>query len=175
MSPGPDARLYGQTCAESTYRGEIHLLSFTIDLPNNQWGAELDGLPLFENAPFTATTRPVNFGYLAYEWQLSAPSASGYGDNWMLVADTVVRSAPSGIEPFRVSSFTRSADLSTITWPVQKGFDYQVEYSDSLFSWHADLPGSSFPAVSSDQTVIFKDTTAGQTKRFYRISRKETQ
>ena len=43
------------------YRGELHLLSFIVNLPANRWSAELDGVPLFENAPFTATTRTVGF------------------------------------------------------------------------------------------------------------------
>jgi hypothetical protein len=157
------------------YRGAVHLLSFTINLPSNRWSADLDGIPLFNEAPFTATTRPVNFGYLAYEWQLSAAGVSGYGDNWMLVADTVVRTAPLGIEPFRASSFVRSGSTSTLTWPAQKGFDYQVEYSDSLKSWSPLLSGSSFPAVSADQIITFRDVTGPVGgRRFYRVLRNES-
>ena len=156
------------------YRGELHLLSFTVDLPGNRWSADLDGVPLFDNAPFTATTRPVNFGYLAYEWKLGATSVSGYGDNWMIVADTVVRSVALGIEPFRLSSFSRTPTTATLTWSAQNGFDYQIEYSDTLSTWHTDLPNSSFPAVAADQTISFQDFTTGVAQRFYRVVRRDT-
>jgi hypothetical protein len=156
------------------YRGELHVLSCTINLPANQWSADLDGIPLFENAPFTATTRSVDFGYLAYEWQLGAAAPSGYGDNWMLVADTVIRSAPLGIEPFRPTSLTHTATATTLTWPGQKGFDYQIEYSNNLVEWHKDLPGSAFPTTLADQALTFQDATAGLPRRFYRVLRMET-
>ena len=156
------------------YRGEVHLLSFTVNLPTNRWSAELDGIPLFEDAPFTATTRTVGFGYLAYEWQLGAATATGYGDNWMLVADTVVRSAPLGIEPFKLSSFVHTATATTLTWPGQKGFDYQIEYSDNLSVWRRDLPSMAVPAILVDQPFTFQDATSGVPRRFYRILRTET-
>jgi hypothetical protein len=156
------------------YRGELHVVGFTVDLPNNRWSADLDGVPLFDNAPFTATTLPVNFGHLAYEWQLGASGVAGYGDNWMLIADLTVRSAPVGIEPFRVSSCCRAADVTTLTWPAQNGFDYQVEYSDTLATWHSDLPNSAFPGVAADQPLSFQDSAAGLAKRFYRVVRRET-
>jgi hypothetical protein len=152
------------------YRGELHLLSFIVNLPANLWSAELDGVPLFEKAPFTATTSTVGFGY---QWQLGAAAATGYGDNWMLVADTVVRSVPLGIEPFQISSMTRTA-ATTLTWPAQKGFDYQIEYSHDLIDWRKDLPAMSFPAILTDQTLTFQDTASGVPRRFYRVLRMES-
>jgi hypothetical protein len=155
------------------YRGEIHLLSFTINLTTNLWSAELNGIPLFKNVQFTATSSAVNFGMLAYEWRLESTLTTNHGDNWMLIADTVVRSAPLGIDPFRVSSLVRSAG-TTLTWPGQNGFDYQIEYSDTLGNWHNDLSNSAFPSVLIDQPIQFQDTTPGLTRRFYRVLRTET-
>ena len=156
------------------YRGELHLLVFTVNLINNTWTAYLDFEPLFVDAPFTASGRAVDFGYLAYEWQLGAASPTGYGDNWMLVADTVIRSAPLGIEPFQLDSFSHTADITTLSWLGQKGFDYQVEYSDDLKRWWADLPGSSFPEISTDHAIWFQDNSLGAGRRFYRVSREES-
>lgn len=157
------------------YRGELHLLSLEIHLPTNRWSAELDGIPLFANAPFTATTRPVAFGFLAYEWQLGAATAAGYGDNWMMVADTVVRSVPLAIEPFRLTAFTRSAAGATLAWPGQKGFDYQIEYSRDLVTWYRDLPGAVFAGLTADQPLTFHDpAAAGAAGRFYRVGRSES-
>jgi hypothetical protein len=167
------------------YRGELHVLTFTVDLPNNTWSADLwnpapaggdadNFVPLFHNAPFTATTRPVNFGLLAYEWEIGAASASGYGDNWMLIADTEIRSVPAGIEPFRLTSFARQGNTTTLSWPGQRGFDYQVEYSDDLGIWHSDLPDSTFAAIAADQTLTCQDLTPGVAKRWYRVRRTES-
>jgi hypothetical protein len=156
------------------YRGELHLLSCVINFPANRWSADLDGIPLFENAPFTATTHSVNFGYLAYEWQLGATTPSGYGDNWMLIADTVVRSAPLGIEPFQLSSLTHTAVATTLTWPGQNGFDYQIEYSNDLIDWRRDLTGSAFPSTLVDLPLTFQDAASGLPRRFYRVLRSET-
>ena len=154
-------------------RGDLHMLSFVINLPTNRWSADLDGIPLFANAPFSATTTTINFGLLAYEWQLDATTPAGHGDNWMLIADVVVRSAPLGIEPFQLSSLTRTAAASTLTWPGQKGFDYQIEYSDNLATWRRDLPSASFPTILVDQPLTFQDTTSGLPRRFYRVLRME--
>ncbi len=159
---------------EGFLRGDLHLLSLVINLSANLWSADLDGIPLFANAPFTATTNTINFGLLAYEWQLDSTTPSGHGDNWMLIADTVVRSAPLGIEPFRLSALTHAANSTSLTWPGQKGFDYQIEYSDNTKDWHMDLPGSAFPAITADQPLTYQDSGIGLTRRFYRVLRTET-
>jgi len=152
---------------------DLHLLFLRIDLENNLWSAELGGVPLFENATFTASANTVDFGILAYEWQISAPVPTGHGDNWMLVADTMVRSAPRDTEPFRISSVTHTAGGTTLTWQGQNGFDYQVEYSDDQTNWLPDLPGSSFPDITADQVLSFTDPAATPS-RFYRVVRTES-
>lgn len=159
---------------EGFARGDLHLLGFVINLPTNRWSADLDGIPLFANAPFTATTNTINFGLLAYEWQLDSTAPSGHGDNWMLIADVVVRSAPLGAEPFQLSSLTHTTASATLTWPGQKGFDYQIEYSDNLVTWRRDLPSASFPTILVDQPLTFQDATSGLPRRFYRVLRTET-
>jgi len=154
------------------FRGELHLLFLRIDLVNNRWSADLDGIPLFQDTPFTATANPVDCGYLAYEWQLSALSTAGFGDNWMLVADTIVRSAPRPIEPFRITSITRAAAGVSVTWPGQKGFDYLVEYSEDSLHWFGDLPGASIPGTD-DQVLSFTDLSPTP-HRFYRVARTQS-
>jgi hypothetical protein len=83
-------------------RGELHLLFMRIDLAANTWSAELDGLPLFTDAQFNASGKHVEMGHLAYEWQLTSGNTMEYGDNWMLVADAVVRNwQQSGLFSYR--------------------------------------------------------------------------
>jgi hypothetical protein len=156
------------------FRGELHLLVFTVNLANNTWSAFLDLEPLFVDAPFTANASVVDFGYLAYEWEIGTASPGGYGDNWMLVADTVIRSAPLGVDPFRLESFSCGGNTTDLSWLAQKGFDYQVEYSEDLKSWRADLPDSSFPAISTDHAIGFQDCSPGAGRRFYRVLREES-
>lgn len=156
------------------YRGELHLLVFIVNLTNNTWSGYLDFEPLFVNETFTATGRSVNFGFLTYEWEVSAQSPTGHGDNWMLVADAVVRSAPLGVEPFRLESFARTGGVTRLSWLAQQGFDYQVEYSDDLMAWRTDLPNSSFPGITTEQEMLFQDSSPSVARRYYRVLRDET-
>jgi hypothetical protein len=51
----------------------------------------------------------------------------------------------------------------TITWPIQSGISYSVQWSSDLIHWF-DIPVG--------QTSSWTDTTAGGvTQRFYRVSR----
>jgi hypothetical protein len=84
-------------------RGELHLLFMRIDLANNTWSAEIDGLPLFTDVEFNASGETVEMGFLAYEWQLTSGNTLAYGDNWMMVADVTVRNwQQSGLFSYRV-------------------------------------------------------------------------
>ena len=169
-------RLDGTVDEEDTgvnfYRAQLHLLGLRVDLPNNRWSADLDGIPLFADAPFHAGAAAVNFGYVAYEWQLSALSPSGFGDNWMLVADLIVRSAGRGIVPFRFCGFERDGAGTSVCWPGEIGFHYQVEYSDDGAVWRSNLPNSFFPVLTGDQHLMFTDPAAAPS-RFYRVVRRE--
>ncbi len=56
-----------------------------------------------------------------------------------------------------------------LTWSGKAGESYQVEYSESLSSWQADLPNSRMRA-DEDQLLEFVDPTASShTRRFYRV------
>jgi len=170
-------RLDGTATEEDTgvifYRGQLHLLTLRVDLPNNLWSADMDGIPLFTDAVFNATSEPVDFGYLGYEWQLSASNPMGYGDNWMLVADVIVRSCGRGLVPFRFSQFECNGTGAVLEWPGEIGFNYQMEYSADLANWHSDLPDSSYTGIAADQVLTFTDSSAGVKCRFYRVLRTE--
>lgn len=154
--------------------GELFDLYLRIDLAANTWSADIDGVPLFTDATFTATTAPVNLGLVAFEWDVAALLPSGAGDNFLLVADLAVRSVPTGTEPF-VAGFTRTAGGErTISWPADPGFIYQVEYSGDLIDWFTDLPDSEITAGSVSGTMSYTDPTPGQpARRFYRVRRTE--
>lgn len=154
------------------YRGQLHVLTLRVDLPNNLWSADLDGIPLFTDAEFNATGEPVDFGYLGYEWQLSASDPAGHGNNWMLVADVIVRSCGRGVVPFCLSQFHCNGSGAVLEWPGEIGFDYQVEYSSDATSWHDDLDDSSFTGITADGTLSFTDPSATGV-RFYRVIRSE--
>jgi hypothetical protein len=151
----------------------LQILTARIDLLNNRWSASLDGIPLFSNMPFTATTEARTLGSVAAEWEIAVTSPFlAPGNNWLFVADLALRTVPSGIEPFRISSVVRDpAGQTTLTWPGEPGFDYRVFYSDDLMTWRGDLPGASFPGVSNTAELSFVDADAAPKARFFRVSR----
>lgn len=148
------------------FHGEIHHLYLTIDIAANRWSATLDGAPLFDNAVFTATTYPLDFGKLAYEWQLTAQGPTGHGDNWMLVKDVIVRTTPR--KPVTLEQFLCADGDSTLSWAAEQGCDYQVEYSDNMGEWFNDLPGSTFSGITTNQVLSYSDLACGP-RRYYRV------
>ena len=70
--------------------GELYNLVATIDLNDNTWTADVDGIPLFDNAQFSNTEGPLNLGFISYEWDLTAVTTLQHGDNFLLVADILV-------------------------------------------------------------------------------------
>ena len=70
--------------------GELYNLFVKINLNDNTWSADIDGIPLFENSQFSNTEGPINLGFIAYEWDLTAATTQQHGDNFFLVADILV-------------------------------------------------------------------------------------
>ena len=155
-------------------RNEIMILELAIDFENNTWTATLDDLPIFEDATFNATGRPLNFGSIAFEWDLTSNFTSQFGSNWFLLDEleifTVTEDPVVGIEPFVVSSLERLGNDTTLTWEGQAGFSYQVEHSDDLVTWSTSLPDSS-RAPASDGPLTFTDSTSALSTRYYRVVR----
>lgn len=155
--------------------GELFVLLVTIDITANTWSADIGGIPLFQNAPFTATANARDFGLLAFEWRVSGATTETFGDNYFLVADVSIRSVPNGATPF-VSMISRDSNLNpVISWQADAGNDYQVQRSPDLVNWFDDLPSSSFPGFTSTFQKSYIDTTSTKPlRRFYRIRRTES-
>lgn len=156
--------------------GTLFNLFITLNLETNTWSADIGGNPLFENSQFTNTAHPVNLGFVAFEWDLSALFPLGHGDNFLVVADLIVRSVVADPNPpFVVThAFDASNDL-TLSWPTSVGFDDQVQFSTDLETWQNTLPNSTFDKVTSSSTVSFTDTSAPRgPHRFYRVWRRAT-
>lgn len=164
------------TTAATFLHGELHVLTGIIDLAGNRWSAELDGVPIFQNAVFNANGRSRVLGMLGFLWQIPGGTASNFGNNWMLVSEIQIRSVPDGTSPFRLESFSRSqSGLCALTWMGQPGFDYQVAWSPDLHTWYQNLPGSLFANRTTTGLLQFSETpptNAG--RRFYRVIRKES-
>lgn len=152
-------------------RLELHLLFASINFSNNTWSADLDGIPLFTNAPFNATSQPLDLGYVAAEWQLAAATTNGYGDNWMLIADWTVRAFPSANEPFQIEDATVPASgLPAVNWTGAYGFDDHIEHSVDLQAWTSGLPNSVFSNVAAATPLTFTEES-DVTQRFFRVRR----
>jgi hypothetical protein len=168
-----DDVLFAEDTGQFFIRGQLHLLTMRVDLPNNRWSADLDGIPLFDDAPFHGGSYPVNCGLVGYQWQLTATNTAGHGDNWMMVADLIVRSTGRGVVPFRFSQFVCNGSGVELEWPGEIGFDYQVEYSADASTWHTNLPNSEFTELTGDQVLNYTDSSAPPGGRFYRVIRSE--
>lgn len=151
----------------------LQILRVEIDLATNTWSAQLDGLPLFSDAPFTDPSfAPLTLGATAAEWELTSPLTLLAGDNWLFVADWFVRTEPQGKEPFLIDTISRNPDGgTTISWTGEPGFDYQVFFSQDLKSWSGNLAGAAFTGVTSTGALTFTDSTPQTTHRFYRVER----
>lgn len=156
--------------------GELHLVTIHINHALNRWSADLDGIPLFANAPFTATRQPRTLGPIAYEWLLSGSSPAEFGDNWMLVADLSVLAIPPGESPFVIDATGLDpSGQASLTFTGEPGWDYHVEYSDTGTTWIGSLPGAIIRGIESPTQVQFIDPSiAPPAGRYYRIRRTVT-
>ncbi|YCM46151.1 hypothetical protein V2O64_08980 [Verrucomicrobiaceae bacterium 227] len=156
--------------------GELQLLVLNIDLINNRWSAEHDGIPLFTDQIFTKTINARTFGSLAYEWQVTDPSPTNHGDNWLLVADCSVWAIPHG-QP-RVEIFQpviTALGQPSFHFTGEPGWTYQIEYTHSFSDWRDDLPDSRFEVTSGIQNIEFIDESSrAKSARFYRVTREVT-
>ncbi len=156
--------------------GEAHFVWMRIDLPNNQWRAELDGVPLFTNAPFTARPDDRDLGSVACQWQIPGMDPASYGDNWMLVAECAVWAVPPGQFPLTIDSLELNpARQPVITWTGEPGWTYQVEYSDDIQCWSSDLPDSTIHGPPEPAPLTYTDLSSPlPSNRSYRITRRIT-
>jgi hypothetical protein len=62
-----------------------------------------------------------------------------------------------------------------LNWQTAIGWTDQVEYSDDLVTWFADLPGSTFENLASPTGITFSQPKdPDEAYRFYRVRRTKT-
>ena len=159
--------------------GELFNLVAAVDLENNTWSASIDSIPMFENAQFSNTGDPINFGFLSFEWAITALSTSDHGDNFLLVADISIQS----VDTQSVGDMTRvevthqfdSLGGINLNWQTAVGWTDQVEYSTDLITWFDDLPESTFEGINTPTTISFSHAKdPEEAYRFYRVNRTRT-
>jgi len=163
----------GQFSTLETFdRDELHILYLEIDYAANTWSAELDGLfTIFKDAPFTNSGNNLDFGFLSYEWQLSAGDAAQYGNNFMLVGDLIVDAVPVGTSPFVLDIDRASGLESTLSWLAEPGFQYEIETASGPGEKFVPMPGMLYRDISSAQRLKHVETSAFFFRRVYRIRR----
>lgn len=151
--------------------GELFNLIATIDLEENTWSISTDDVPIFENVQFSNTTSPINFGFLAFEWELTASSTSNHGNNFLLVADINIQSF-SRQPALEVTFQINSLGEINLNWQTAVGWTDQVEYSSDLVTWFDDLPESTFESMDSPIIITFSEIKdPAISSRFYRVKR----
>lgn len=169
----------GVTLTDTTVNfipGELQLLVLKIDLINNLWSAEHDGIPLFADKTFTNSDKSRTLGSLSYEWQVTDSTPANHGDNWMLVADCQVWAVPPGTPEIELTptAFSTTGEPG-FEFTAEPGWTYQIEYTHTFADWKNDLPNSTFVITEPAQKVQFTDPTTRPTQtRFYRIVRSIT-
>lgn len=153
-------------------RDNLAELTVTINCETNRWTAQIGAVPLFEDQVFNATGLARTLGNVAVEWEITA--AAFPGNNWMLFDDFTVTVQPASTPA--VTSLTRKTDgTADLSWPVEPGYNYQVQYSPNLVDWFTDLPNSVKMAIpAGTEAVSFTDSTLVGTppaKRYYRLVR----
>ncbi|NNC88033.1 MAG: hypothetical protein HKN82_06175 [Akkermansiaceae bacterium] len=157
--------------------GSPGVIFIDIDMENNRWSAFYLGTTIFANRTFTSTGYDLDLGSVAFEWQIHDPMAANHGDNWMQIADFCVFAVPVGEPTPTVESVTLDPNgYPVLTFTGEPGWDYQIQYSNSLVGiWRTDLPGSFFTGIDPKQTLTYTDTTTRQPAgRYYRIERTAT-
>jgi len=149
---------------------ELYDLFIRINLESNTWSADLGGIPLFTNDPFSSQSEASrNLGIVGYEWQLTSASLALYGSNFLFVGDLRVTSRDEIAEPVSLAILP-SPNGVALEWQGKGGFSYQVEYSTDLKTWLDDFPNSLLSSGLSSGTITFTDASSPQAQeRFYRV------
>lgn len=150
--------------------GELFNFFATIDLENNTWSADVDGLPLFEDAVFTDQPGLRDLGFVAFEWDLTALSPAAHGDNFLVVADLIIRQPPIAPLPVTTANFAVDGTV-TLSWQTAPGWTDQVQFSSDLVTWDSSLPHSLFPSGAAPAPVNFTAPSTDAPRRFYRVRR----
>ncbi len=161
---------------EEFIRNEIQILAAEVDFKNNTWSVDLSGFQIFEDAPFTARNTKLDLGGIAIVWQRT--SNSGWGNNWMLFDDWAVYADTKKLtiteNPFKIRSIIREPNgKNTISWKMQPGFNYQLQYSDNLGVWKSNLPGSLLSTDEEKNTNFTDNSNTINRARQYRVYRSE--
>jgi len=160
---------------EEFIRNEVQVLVAEVDFANNTWSVDLGGFQIFRDQQFTDKSGvDLDLGGTAISWQRGA--GNSWGNNWMLFDDWAVYADTSKLtipaENFGINSITQDAgDNIRIQWQAQPGFRYQVEYSDDMINWKADLPNSLIEEPVETETAYTDTNTNESPARGYRITR----
>ena len=149
-------------------RGELHLLTAQINFERNTWSAQLDGVDLFDNITFHSGSETLNLGFTGAQWHLTSPLLSGFGNNFLLIADWYLYSIPT--DDFQISSVSRIDGQDILRFPTKPGFVYTLESSSDLVNWNSEAASSHVlqPAPPGEQAFTVENPSA---KKFYRVLR----
>jgi hypothetical protein len=113
---------------------------------------------------------------MSYDWQINGGGVSNHGNNWLLVADTIVWAIPPGEANFLIDEIDFGlGGEPQIEFTGEPGWTYQVEYTEDLATWFATLPGSTISGIEKKTQVQFIDPSNRIGKnRWYRVVRSVT-
>lgn len=148
----------------------MHNLVMRINYRTNRWSAWLDDVPLFSDITFS--TRPVNrnLGRVGIGMNVTNFTSNTVtpGDNFMLFDNVLVSADPLPVPTLAIRLNPTSQPV--LNWQGEAGYRYQVSYSTATSGWLTTLPASLITASETGTITYIDTTTAGATRRFYRVT-----
>ncbi|MEM7385669.1 MAG: hypothetical protein AAF514_12055, partial [Verrucomicrobiota bacterium] len=175
-----DFGLWRDDGVESIDTGEVffsdylHVLSIDINMKENTWSVDLDGIGVFRDEVFTrmVADRSVIFGGLGVEWEILNPSNPG--DNWLYLDDLEVR-VVSGepTTPFEVEALEwTSTGALRLIWSAPSEGDYVLEQSEDGHLWETH-PDGVLEVVTAGRQVFEATEPASADRQLLRFRRLE--
>ena len=148
-------------------RGRWYELFIRVNFATGRWSAELNHLPIFEDALIDFTGKSRQLGAVAVEWEIS--DVSKPGNNWMLFDEWLIQVATT---PPPVPTLSVGSNLS-ITWASEAGYFYELQSSGDLISWSAvsEQMETKPAAETGVQTVRLPLPEAKSQSSFFKVVR----
>ena len=147
LNDGSDYHDTGQTF-QNNY---IYYLEVTMDFARNRWSATLDGAPLVQNQPISATNNvALNLGDIDATW---LENSGAYGNNYMLFDEYYLTAEPS--QAPRIITAPQSQSVT-----VGSSASFLVVVDSSLpvtYQWRlngANLAGATGPTLALNNLVL---------------------
>lgn len=151
-------------------RGRVHQLYLRINFATGYWSAELDNLPVFQDAAIDFKDRTRTLGAVAAEWEIATSGKAG--NNWMLFDEWT---AGTAVEAALTEPAVRTGEAGLpeeVSWIAEAGYAYQLYQSPDLVIWSPVSGGGVSPVARGEVKVAVPPSSSPPAALFWRLERK---